>query len=325
MDFSFSAQSMNYVQSRAFVYVCMLGILSMNACHMSHASTVLQATIVFLGVCGHTHVTRFPHVRLHTMFSKCSFNTTTLQPYVYPQPVYVYEKCYGCDYMSWADEADKSIYPHTSPHMIYVLPETIDCNWAGMGYVGCLNTSSCRIWIHGMYSDFEDTYFHELGHNMGLTHATSIDSVSKTIQPYGDDTCAMGSCCATRCYNAPHQEQLGWSKPRHVIHVTPTTSRRSTVYTIPSARSTKNSCIRIEFPYAWVYVDFRTGAESNVDRDIIDAVNIYSTAIGNMMGATTILETRLRAVGDTWSKHNVRVTLIHMLQHKVASVRIDIS
>lgn len=62
---------------------------------------------------------------------------------------------------------------------------------------------------------------HELGHNLFLNHAGSFQPVrSGGIQyiAYKDDSGAMGHCCSTRCFNAPHSFQLGWSKPIDVLN-----------------------------------------------------------------------------------------------------------
>jgi hypothetical protein len=63
---------------------------------------------------------------------------------------------------------------------------------------------------------------HELGHNLWLNHAGSYRPNKVTGQleyiSYQDDSGAMGFCCTTRCYNAPHAFQLGWSVPLDVLH-----------------------------------------------------------------------------------------------------------
>eukprot|EP00882_Tetradesmus_deserticola_P011395 GHRQ01012056.1.p3 GENE.GHRQ01012056.1~~GHRQ01012056.1.p3 ORF type:complete len:131 (-),score=21.21 GHRQ01012056.1:3135-3527(-) len=55
---------------------------------------------------------------------------------------------------------------------------------------------------------------HELGHNLYLNHAGSFQPVAgggSQFVAYKDDSGAMGHCCSTRCFNAPHSHQLGWS------------------------------------------------------------------------------------------------------------------
>ncbi|KAL6764988.1 Gametolysin peptidase M11-domain-containing protein, partial [Haematococcus lacustris] len=56
---------------------------------------------------------------------------------------------------------------------------------------------------------------HELGHTMGLAHSAS------PTDEYGDGSTPMGNPWAgPRCYNAPQQWQLGWSRPLQDITAT---------------------------------------------------------------------------------------------------------
>lgn len=62
---------------------------------------------------------------------------------------------------------------------------------------------------------YPTTWMHELGHNLYLNHAGSFQQVAgggTQFVAYKDDSGAMGHCCSTRCFNAPHSHQLGWSK-----------------------------------------------------------------------------------------------------------------
>jgi hypothetical protein len=62
---------------------------------------------------------------------------------------------------------------------------------------------------------FPTTWMHEIGHNLYLNHAGSFQPAQaggSQYIAYKDDSGAMGHCCSTRCFNAPHSYQLGWSK-----------------------------------------------------------------------------------------------------------------
>lgn len=64
-------------------------------------------------------------------------------------------------------------------------------------------------------------WLHELGHNLYLNHAGSYASDGANglhFHAYKDDACAMGHCCLSRCFNAPHSLQLGWASPLAVLH-----------------------------------------------------------------------------------------------------------
>lgn len=109
-----------------------------------------------------------------------------------------------CDYVAWGNAIDAaavaagvdlSLYPRK----IYVMPDN-SCPAAGIGNVG---GSSTRAWI--FYCDVPDVFAHELGHNLGMLHASTPTS------DYGDTTDIMGlSVNKLRQINAPHKEQVGW-------------------------------------------------------------------------------------------------------------------
>lgn len=109
-----------------------------------------------------------------------------------------------CDYNAWGDAIDAAAVAagiDLSPYSrkIYVMPEN-SCPAAGIGNVG---GSSTRAWI--FYCDVPDVFAHELGHNLGMLHASTPTS------DYGDTSDIMGlSVNKLRQINAPHKEQVGW-------------------------------------------------------------------------------------------------------------------
>lgn len=60
------------------------------------------------------------------------------------------------------------------------------------------------------YTQYPQLYLHELGHNLGLAHAGLLVGTDASQLEYGDLSDAMGFCCRTRTYNAPHVAGLGW-------------------------------------------------------------------------------------------------------------------
>lgn len=76
----------------------------------------------------------------------------------------------------WANEVDgiaiaQGIKLENYQHRVYSLPSgtSSTCGWEGLGYVGC--DLMCRAWINSC--DRVEVYVHELGHNIGLRHASS--------------------------------------------------------------------------------------------------------------------------------------------------------
>lgn len=290
----------------------------------------IRAVVSVLDICGQSfvknHVQRLQPIMFNTntslqsAFQVCSQGRTRFTQstvHIVPQQVPVYSTCYSmnCDYVRWADEADAWIIKHTQHgvqnHMIYVLPNTTSCPWAGLGYTSCSTYPDyrCRVWINGVTADAMDTYFHELGHNLGLSHARTPSL------EYGDASCAMGYCCWTRCYNAPHNEQLGWAAPLYVLHLEKYIPRGTTwTYILPAARSKEKSYLRIHTPTQWIYVEFRKRVTRSIDvglpKSVSDTVNIYTTPTSNPLGSDTILQASLRNHSMTWkSREGIRILI----------------
>lgn len=93
---------------------------------------------------------------------------------------------------------------------LYVFPNTTACGFGGMASVGGLPS---RAWINGYLEMY--TLTHELGHNLGLNHAHSLDCGTGTLGPsctqveYGDTVDTMGGPDAGH-YSAFAKELLGW-------------------------------------------------------------------------------------------------------------------
>ena len=109
-----------------------------------------------------------------------------------------------CNYTAWGNAADDAarasgIEPNNYTRKVYVLPQN-GCGYAGLGSVGG-NPSSAWIFT----CNIADVYGHEIGHNLGMHHASTPTS------EYGDNTDIMGiGQNRLRQINAPHKEQMGW-------------------------------------------------------------------------------------------------------------------
>ena len=130
---------------------------------------------------------------------------------------------------------------------ILILPPTSACGWMGLGNVGC--GQACTTWMNGNYE--LDTVFHELGHTMGLQHATTPDN------EYGDGSCAMGGCCNVRCFNAPQASNLNWVSVLYDLSSLAVGDVKTV--TIPSYMSTNVNYVKFKS----YYFSFRT--QENID------------------------------------------------------------
>jgi hypothetical protein len=91
---------------------------------------------------------------------------------------------------------------------VYAFPENA-CAWWGLGTIG---GAPSQAWING---DFVlDVVAHEMGHNLGLYHAHSLDCGASPVAPpctaseYGDTLDMMGG--ARGHFSAAMKERLGW-------------------------------------------------------------------------------------------------------------------
>lgn len=249
---------------------------------------------------------------LTTAVHVCSKNSMKLNVHINEKNIPVLNNCYnGCNFESWANEVDIKLGQMTVPFTIYVMPDMNACQWAGLGYTGCGAVATtpftrCRIWINGDAAKYIDTYMHELGHNLGLTHA------SQGTQEYADPTCAMGYCCWQRCFNAPHNEQLGWGIAAKVMKINRNKPHTSVKMRLWDSRltTTNASFIRIEGLNKLIYLEYRSRLVGSADAGLpFTAVNVYSTPLRNALGSPTVLEASLKKKGDKWGASDMLLTV----------------
>lgn len=220
----------------------------------------------------------------------CSNGTITFDTLVFPS--YVNIPCpasaISCNVDDWADRADDAIRPFVPDiddfvYKIYILPKE-SCVFAGLGAVGpCNSEQKCRIWINGHYANYPIAFVHELGHNLGLGHA------SYSGNEYGDYSDVMGYCCIQRCFNAPHSNMLNITISKQTIH-------------LPIASSYKFTLLQNEYVVIYDYsvqwfVQYRQSREfDNVPIAFGDSINLYSST--SQFGTSTTLNAIIRNPGE---------------------------
>ena len=116
-----------------------------------------------------------------------------------------------CTYTTWGSladqkaQADHGLSLSNYKHILYILPSNSAC-----GFAGVANVSGMRAWVR---SGGTGVIAHELGHNLGLHHASSDSNgdsqfTSGTDSEYGDGSCVMGGANWT-FMNSIHMEALG--------------------------------------------------------------------------------------------------------------------
>jgi M6 family metalloprotease-like protein len=139
-----------------------------------------------------------------------------------------------CDYYGLADAAMKAVDGQVNfqnyTRVQFVLPPNGACSWAGVANVGCRSLSSgdgtftgSMAWLRadtmGSRGRAVQLITHEMGHNLGLSHASSRDfgaeplgavGANGSLSEYGDPTSTMGTW-NYGFYAASHAaNQLGW-------------------------------------------------------------------------------------------------------------------
>lgn len=132
------------------------------------------------------------------------------------QRVTITDSVTACNYTSWGSKADAAATNLTSyQHRVYVVPADVSCGWAGLAYVNSCPGPNCQSWVKAYASQpcgYVDAIAHEVGHNIGLMHASSDTNNDNSIDcEYCDDSDFMGYAEANlRPLNGPHKVQMGW-------------------------------------------------------------------------------------------------------------------
>ena len=150
----------------------------------------------------------------------------------------------GCDYNGWGALArtaatNAGVNLSTYSNVVYAFPSAPSCGWAGLAYLPGRDS-----WING-YMQLR-VVAHELGHNFGVHHASTLTCTSAgtrvalggtcSADEYGDPFTVMGSA-STYHHNNWHRAQLGW--------MAATTVATSGTYTLAPAETSSAAVPRL--------------------------------------------------------------------------------
>lgn len=165
----------------------------------------------------------------------------------------------GCDYSGWAaaartEAAEQGAAVAGYDHYVWVFPYQASCGWGGLGELGLQNS-----WINGIYG--RGVYAHELGHNLGVHHASSLECTDPAGArvalgtgcgrvEYGDPFDVMGhgsraledGTAMPLQHNVFFKRQIGWVPDASVARV-----EREGTYTLGPAE-TGTGVIALEIP-----------------------------------------------------------------------------
>lgn len=154
----------------------------------------------------------------------------------------------GADFLGWFDLQRTASCSGTSVEEVKALIDPLidfnnyshiviignygNCSWAGAATVGefQFNTLDGTVslgvsWIDDQYVNLS-IVGHELGHNFGNGHASSMNCGTESTAPtgcllaeYGDQYDIMGSSSYRAHFNSKHKEQMSWFSPSNSIEV----------------------------------------------------------------------------------------------------------
>ena len=192
--------------------------------------------------------------------------------------------CTGIDYLGWMDYATNyvktslGINPDKYDHKILILfgVETL-CQWAGMGAVQC-TPPGCFVWIQRLSATMIETILHELGHNLGVLHSSTLNDT------YGDYSCVMGSCCGARCFSVYPSSKFGWSNPIPGGKMVSPIAGLWTSYVLPGLLASDYNHISVSIPglnNGIFYMSFRTpfGFDANLMQYLQNKVYVHYLTI----------------------------------------------
>ncbi len=223
------SQSIELLAPAAAASSCTTGSRSVLVVMVSFAGQALSSSVNSQTLAGYVFGSTGHSVNLY--WQQASFGSTSASGIVFPSVVMMNSTITsGSQYSSIATQVRSSVtaavYDSYSHHVM-IIPKTADIGWAGLGDVGPCGSD---VWVPDLYANSGDLTVgiiaHELGHNLGLEHASTQQYGAQTLGPpydpanptnqnthvdYGDYTSVMGIAQGyLGHYAAPHKVQLGW-------------------------------------------------------------------------------------------------------------------
>jgi hypothetical protein len=242
-----------------------------------------------------------------------------------------------CDTTTWRSLADAAATAAGMnlglyQHRVYVLPSTVGCQWAGYAQIGC--GSAC--WAMIATCDRGDVYAHELGHNLGMWHASFDADGNGAVDPtcpwgswsgggeYCDDSDFMGiSTNVWRQTNGPHKHQMGWIPANKVVDVAAGGTYAVAPLETDPATTSLPLLLRVARPapasgYYYLSYRRRVGYDAGMRSSYADRTNIHTSPGGNTLLVSFIGD------GQTFADSSNALT-ISQVSHDATAAQIAVA
>ncbi len=222
----------------------------------------------------------------------------------------------ACDYSGWGGLADiaaaqSGVDLSAYQHKQYMLPASSCSGASGWGEIGC--STQCRSWIL-TYCSSPGVSAHELGHNLGMNHA------STAANEYGDYSDIMGNfwymAGTLGQINSSHREQMGW------IGAVPVVSSGS--YALSALELDTGNAVKLlkSKTGGYLYLSYRSpiGVDANIPSNYFNVTSVHSwqPPMSNTYLVGTIAD------GQTFTDSTNGIT-ITQTSHDSLSANIDVS
>lgn len=229
-------------------------------------------------------------------------------------PVTINYTATGCDYPSWESAANQQLASmgvslSNYRRIVYLFPSAGCGSTAGRGMLGGTTTKS---WIYG-YCSNKMVIGHELGHNLGVHHASTPGS------EYGDGSDTMGNKGFFH-FNAPHKIAMGW-----IPGARAQTISRSGIHTVTQLESSSAAIQALEIKKSTggaYYLSFRqpSGFDASLSTLFQNRVSVHSWS-----GSVGLQTMQLATLGDgeTYTDSTLGMSFT-VLSHDGASATVQI-
>jgi len=248
------------------------------------------------------------------------------------QRVTITDSVTACNYTSWGSKADAAAKNLGSyQHRVYVVPADVSCGWAGLAYVNSCPGSYCQSWVKAYTSrpcGYVDGIAHEMGHNLGLMHAsTDLNNDSSIDCEYCDDSDFMGYAEGNlRPLNGPHKVQMGWVSGSGIVDASGGGYFTLSPLSQPGATSPQVATI-IPSSGSPYYVSYRTAlgydallSSTSYSSGVVDKISIHRWPGGI---TNTVFVTAL-ADGQTFTDAANSLTIVQN-SHSASGVTFTVS